>query len=386
MLTEPKVNSKIELPEGLPLPVFKPSYDEQEVDAVRICLQQGWTGCGPKVKEFEEEFARYIGVKYAVATNSCTASLHLAVMGLNLSGSEIISTPMTFVSTNHAILYNNAVPVFADIQKDTLNIDPASIRERITPKTKAIMTVHFGGHACDMEEIQKLADKHSLSIIEDVAHGCGGTFKGRKLGSIGTIGCFSFHAVKNMATGDGGMIVTNDKKMYDRLMKLRWVGISRDTWNRSEKGAYSWDYNIEELGFKYQMNDISAAIGLIQLRKLDGMNENRRALAKRYREALAGIPGIELLTVKPEVVSAQHNFIIKTDKRDELMAYLKERQISTGVHYRPNNHYEMYQNFSGPTPTAEQVWQRIVTLPLYPSMTLKQQDYVISCIRSFSQL
>lgn len=382
MLTQPENKKEMALPEGLPLPVFKPNYDEQEVQAVRECLQKGWTGCGPKVKEFEEEFARYVGSKYAVATNSCTASLHLAVMTLNIPGAEIISTPMTFVSTNHAILYNQAVPVFADIQKDTMNIDPADIRAKITPKTRAVIAVHFGGHACDLDEIQALTQKHGLALIEDCAHACGGLYQGRKLGSFGDFGCFSFHAVKNMATGDGGMIVTNDKKHYDRLMKLRWVGISKDTWNRNEKGAYSWDYNIEELGFKYQMNDITAAIGLVQLRKLDGMNQKRRALAKRYREGLAGISGIELPGEKPGVESARHNFIIKTNDRDGLMEFLKTRQISTGVHYRPNNHYELYQN-AGKTPAAEEVWKRIVTLPLYPSMTTEQQDYVIRSIKVF---
>jgi perosamine synthetase len=186
-----------------------------------------------------------------------------------------------------------------------------------------------------------------------------------------------------MATGDGGMIVTRDKKIYDRLMKLRWMGISRDTWDRAESGAYHWDYNVEELGFKYQMNDIAAAIGLVQLWKLEAMNQKRRELAARYRKALAKISGVQFLAEKPGIKHAQHNFIIKTVKRDALAVFLQERQISTGVHYRPNNHYAMYRGAGGPTPVADAVWKQLLTLPLYPTLSFQQQDYVVRSIAEF---
>ncbi len=365
------------------IPVFRPSHDEEDVRAVAECLLKGWTGCGPKVKEFEEKFAEYIGVPYAVATNSCTASLHMALRVLELEGAEVISTPMTFISTNHAILYNKAVPVFADIQPGTLNIDPESIRQRISKKTRAIMIVHYGGQSCELDKIREIAAENKLHIVEDVAHGCGGAWDGQKLGSFGELACFSFHAVKNLAIGDGGMIVTRDKKIYERLLKLRWVGISRDTWDRSRKGSYSWDYNIEELGFKYHMNDISAAIGLVQLGRLDSLNERRKQLALRYRAALKRVPQIQLLDIHPRAQSAWHNFVVLAERRDELMMFLRERSISTGVHYRPNNHYALYRDMRGETTVAEALWPRLLTLPLFPDLQEVQQDYILHSIKAF---
>jgi perosamine synthetase len=364
------------------LPIFKPSYGEEEVMAVRECLEKGWTGCGPKVKEFEEKFAEYIGVKYAIATNSCTASLHLSLQCLEIKDREVISTPLTFVSTNHAILYNSGIPVFADVEADTLNIDPESIKKRITKKTKGIIAVHFGGHACNMDEILKIAIEHDLFVLEDVAHGCGGEYQGRKLGSLGMLGCFSFHAVKNLATGDGGMITTSDQAFYDRLIKTRWLGISRDTWSRTGK-KYSWDYDVEEVGFKYHMNDITAAIGLVQLKKLEDLNGKRKQLAERYNDALKSISEIEIPVTHEYAKNAHHNYVIKTEKRDDLMQFLAQREISSGVHYRPNNHYAMYQNATGPTPVAEETWKKIVTLPLYPDLKHSEQDFIIQSIRSF---
>jgi len=366
-----------------PIPVFRPSYGEEEVQAVRECLEKGWTGCGPKVKAFEAVFAEFIGVPFAVATNSCTASLHLALKVLDLEGAEVVTTPMTFVSTNHAILYNRAVPVFADIDPNTLNIDPESIAKRITDKTKAIMVMHFGGHACDMDAIMAIAEKHKLYVIEDCAHACGGEYKGKKLGSIGHLGCFSFHAVKNLAIGDGGMITMRDEKLRDRFFKLRWVGISKDTWDRNRKEGYSWDYDVHELGFKYQMNDIAAAIGLEQLKKLDALNEKRRVLAAAYDQAFQGLHAVEPLKVYAYTKKAHHNYVLKAERRDELMAFLKERKISSSVHYRPNNHFSVYRSGRGETPVSETVWKKLVTLPLFPDLRPDQQNDIIQSVRSF---
>jgi perosamine synthetase len=363
---------------------------QEEIDAVAEVIKSGWIGMGPKTKQFEEEFAKYLGVKYAVALNSATAALHLALKVLDIEDREVITTPMTFVSTNHAILHNKGIPVFTDIQRDTLNIDPKEIEKNVTPKTKAIIIVHYGGHACEMDKILEIAKKHNLYLVEDAAHACGSDYQGKKLGSFGDLACFSFHAVKNLATGDGGMIVTNNEEWYRRLEKLRWVGISKDTWSREEfqstgDARYSWYYDIEELGFKYHMNDLNASLGLVQLKKLEQLNEKRRSLTARYDRGLSGLAWLELPKELAYTKSAHHNYVIKTSYRDKLNDYLAQKNISTGVHYIPNNHYKMYQEFGHPTPVAEEVWTKLLTLPLYPDMTDAEQELVISSIKEFGR-
>lgn len=368
------------------IPVFKPSFGDEELEALRTPFSTGWIGLGPRTKEFETAFAEYIGVRYAVAVNSGTAALHLALMVAGIEDAEVISTPITFVSTNHAILYNKGIPVFADVEADTVNIDAAEIRKAVTARTKAVVVVHYGGHPCDMDPILEIAREHNLRIIEDTAHGCGGEYKGRKLGSIGDLACFSFHAVKNLSTGEGGMITTNDEEFYGRLLKLRWMGISKDTWSREEKDEkYSWYYNVEEVGFKCHMNDIPASIGLVQLRKLDRMNDRRREITERYNKGFSGLKWLETPVVKPYARSAHHNYVIKVEKRDALNVFLQEKGISTGVHYIPNNHYDMYRNCKGETPVAEKVWKKLLTLPLYPDLTDEEVDYIIGEVRAFEK-
>ncbi len=368
------------------IPVFRPSMGEEEIQAVAEVLRSGWIGLGPKTKEFEEKFAAYIGSKYAVGVNSCTAALHLAMTVLRVKDGEVITTPMTFVSTNHAILYSNATPVFCDIEPDTLNIDVDKIEPLITDKTRAIAVVHYGGYAVDMDRVLELARKYNLKVIEDVAHGCGGEYKKQKLGSLGDIGCFSFHAVKNLATGDGGMITTDDSEIYGRLQKLRWVGITKDTWSREEKDSkkYSWYYNVEELGFKYHMNDISAAIGLVQLSKLDKMNDSRREISLRYSEMFSSLQELEVPIIKDFMTKpACHNYVIKLNERDKLNDFLKGKGISTGVHYIPNNHYDMYHRFGGETPISDMIWKKLLTLPLYPDLQAEEQNLIIESICDF---
>lgn len=371
------------------IPVFKPSYGKDEFDAVKKVMKSGWVGLGPVTAEFEERFAKYIGVKYAVALNSCTAALHLAMKVMDIEGGDVLTTPMTFVSTNHAILYNNATPIFCDIEPDTLNISFKEIEKNITKNTKAIVTVHYGGHPCDMDPILKLAKDRGIKVIEDAAHGCGGEYRRRKIGTIGDIACFSFHAVKNLATGEGGMITTNSQNIYERLKKLRWLGINKGTWDReiSEEHTsakkYSWYYDVEEVGFKYHLNDIPAAIGIAQLKKLDKMNDKRRRLSFRYNGLLKGAGDIETPIVKDYARSAHHNYVIKTEKRDRLNAYLQEKGISTGVHYIPNHHYRMYKNCKADCPVVEGVWKKLLTLPLYPDLTLKEQGGIVENIKEF---
>ena len=376
-----KKNTKQELPL---IPVFRPWYDEAEVSAVTEVLKSGWIGMGPKTGEFEKRFASYIGTSHAVALNSATAALHLGLMILNIIGGEVITTSMTFVSTNHAILYNGGIPVFADIEPDTLNIDIKSIERNLSDRTRAIIVVHYGGHACNMDPILDLARQHKIPVLEDAAHGCGGTYKGHRLGSIGTIGTFSFHAVKNLATGDGGMITTNDDEAVSRLRRLRWVGIDKDTWNRSEVDQkYSWYYTVQELGFKYHMNDIAAAIGLIQLDKLERANARRREIVDYYNNCFANLDWLERPVEKEYTRSALHNYVVKLDRRDDLIAHLQKQCISAGVHYIPNHLYSLYRQYKADVAVTEKVWKRLVTLPLYPAMTDLDVDRVVDGVKSF---
>jgi len=365
------------------IPVFRPCYDEEEAIAVQAVLKSGWAGLGPKTKEFEERFAQYIGVKYAVAVNSATAALHLALKVIEIEGYEVITTPMTFVSTNHAILYNRGIPVFADIEADTLNISPDSIKKLITDKTKAILLVHFGGYPCDMDEIGDIAHRYNLFVIEDCAHACGAEYKGRKVGSIGDLGCFSFHAVKNLATGDGGMITTNNERFYERLIRLRWLGITKDTWERDKYSQYSWYYDVVEVGYKCHMNDIAAAIGIVQLSKLDRLNRKREELTNLYNSLLDGISEVKTPILKAGRKSAYHNYVVKAERRDELNIYLAGKGISTSVHYFPNNHYKIYENYKGDTPVSDNIWKKILTLPLYPDLEEKDIHFIVNKIRSF---
>lgn len=367
------------------IPVFRPSFGAEELAAVKEVFDSGWLGTGPKTEEFERKFARYIGVEYAVAVTSCTAALHLALKVVGVGGFEVITTPMTFIATNHAIRYAGGTPVFADIYPDTLNIDPASIEKCITSSTKAIVIVHYGGHPCDMGAIWKIADNYKLIVVEDAAHGCGGEYAGCKIGRLVRIGCFSFHAIKNLATGDGGMITTEDTDTYNRLRKLRWMGISKDTWQRDHANTgYSWEYTVDEIGYKYHMNDIAAAIGIVQLSKLDDMNNTRRDIVKMYDEAFADVDWIETPTVRSYAKTAQHNYVIKVDRRNELHSFLKDKGISTGVHYVPSNHYKMYKDCNYATPVCNDVWTRLITLPMFPDMTIEQIDKVIESVKSFN--
>ena len=369
------------------IPVFRPCYGDEEVEAVREVLQSGWIGLGPRTKEFEERFAEFLRIPYAVAVNSATAALHLALKVAAVEGGEVITTPMTFVSSNHAILYNKGIPVFADIEPDTLNIDPQDVRRKVTPRTKAVVVVHYGGHACEMDGILAIAREHGLKVIEDAAHACGGEYRGQMLGTLGDFGCFSFHAVKNLATGDGGMITTRDAEADARLRRLRWLGISRGTWDRVEGRGYSWEYNVEELGFKCHMNDITAAIGLVQLAKLERTNARRRYLAERYTRLLADVEWLQRPVEKEYTRSAWHNYVIKVaDPADRapLMDCLKAQGVSTGMHYIPNHLYEMYRPYvKAPLPVAETVWKRLITLPLFPDLTDEQQSEVVAAIKGY---
>lgn len=364
------------------IPIFRPSYDEREIEALRETLNSGWVGLGPKTKLFEEKFAEFIGTRYAVALNSATAALHLSLLCLEVKGSEVISIPLTFISVNHAILYSGAAPVFCDVEPDTMNIDASKIEPLITPRTKAVICVHYGGRSCDMERILKICEKHNLALIEDCSHAAGGKYKSAMLGSLGKTGCFSFQAVKNLAAGDGGMVTTDRKDYYERLKRLRWLGITKDTFTRGMT-EYSWYYDVAEVGYKYHMNDIAAAIGLVQLEKLEAANGRRRQISAIYDSRLAGVGDIELLSHREYQSSAAHNYVIKTGRRDALNDFLREKGVSTGVHYYPNHLYDIYKPYYRACPVAEAEWSKLLTLPLFPALSNDEVDYIIRCCKDF---
>ena len=265
------------------VPLFRPNLGKEELQNLAEIFKTGWVGVGPKTKELEERVAEYIGTKYAIGVTSGTAALHIAVQALDIKkGDEVIVPAITVVSTPYAALYNGATPVFADVESDTLCLDPKDFERKITKRTKAVIPVHLGGHACDMDRIMKIARKHNIFVIEDCANALGATYKGKMVGSIGHINCFSFEAKKNMTTGDGGMLTTNNKKYAERLKALRWYGSAGDTWKRfAGNNKYSWKYDVEYLGWKYNMNDIIASIGLAQFKKLPNVLKKKDAIRAR---------------------------------------------------------------------------------------------------------
>lgn len=350
--------------------LFHPYVTDHAALRVAEVLGSGWIGLGSQVAAFEKNFAEYIGVKYAVATTSATTALHLATI---VSGfkpdQEVITTPITFVSTNSVLLQENLHPCFADVEKDTLNIDPDSIRNLIGPTVAGIMVVHYGGNPANLDEIYSIAEDHNLKVIEDAAHACGAVYKGRKIGAQG-LTCFSFHAVKNLPLGDGGMITTNDEEIYNRLLRLRWSGIDKSTYDREGVTGYKWEYDVVELGYKYYMNDITASIGLEQLKHLDDWNVRRQEIVDRYKKNI----NAEFLSSNG---SSNHLCVVKVNDRNNVASRLMSRGIETGVHYKPNTEYRIFdgceRDFLKNTYNA---YEEIMSLPLHLNLTDDDVEYV----------
>ncbi|MEX1030823.1 MAG: DegT/DnrJ/EryC1/StrS aminotransferase family protein [Paenibacillaceae bacterium] len=370
------------------IPVLQPSIGQEEIDAVAEVLRSGWLGLGPRTEQFERQFASFADSRFAVALNSGTAALHLALDVLQIGpGDEVIVPSITFISTVHAVSYVGATPVFADIELDTMNISVEDIERKITNRTKAVIVVHLAGHPCDMDAIHELAKTRGIKVVEDAAHACGAEYKGRRIGSISDMTCFSFHAVKNLTTGEGGAITCNAEWMDRRIREKRWVGISRDTWMRSSNAkVYAWQYYVNEVGFKYHMNDLQAAIGVVQLAKLSQLNGRRREIAKTYSEALKDLDWIELPQEHSYAKSSWHLFQIKLNKddlRDRLITHLQEVNIASGVHYYPCHLHPCYIHLQAIVPISSEIWKRILTLPIHPNVTNDDLDRIIDRIRAF---
>lgn len=376
------------------LPYSRPFWGEEEIASITEAINSGWWSRGPKTAEFEKVFAEYVGAKYAVAVNSCTAALHSALKAKGIGeGNEVITTPLTFCSTVNVIVHCGATPVFCDVLPDTGCIDPDEIEKKITSKTKAIIPVHYSGMPCDMERIEAIANKHNLFILEDCAHALYTKTGDRMVGSKNTC-AYSFYATKNISTGEGGMLVTDDKEIAEKARVFTLHGMSRNAWNRYNKGG-TWRYDVDVAGFKYNMTDIQASLGLVQLTRLESMQKKRAELKKIYDDMLKGVKGIEIPTENYKGRSSIHLYIIRvhsedlTIDRDEFIDKLNEMQIGTSVHFIPVHlqpfYREHYGTKEGQFPITEKIFEQIISLPLYPSMSEEDVKYVANAVREISE-
>jgi dTDP-4-amino-4,6-dideoxygalactose transaminase len=374
------------------LPFARPSIGDEEIAELVDTLKSGWITTGPKVERFTSDFAEYVGGRFAVPVSSATAGLHVALLALGVGpGDEVVTTPMTFVATLNTIVHCGAVPVLADVDASTLNVQVEEIEKKITAKTRAIVPVHYVGQPVDLDPIIELASARRIAVLEDAAHAVGAEYKGRRIGSFPTTSVFSFHPNKNMTTGEGGMVVTEDEEVFERASLLKFHGMDRESWKRFAK-AGSPRYDVELPGFKYNMMDIQAALGLHQLRRLEGFLAERARLAKRYDDALAGTVGLILPSRVPYPVRhAWHLYtpLVDVDRltidRDRFMSELKTRNIGTGLHYTAAHEFSYYANRFGwqpeDFPQAHFVSERIVSLPLFPGLSDDDQDDAIAAIR-----
>jgi UDP-4-amino-4,6-dideoxy-N-acetyl-beta-L-altrosamine transaminase len=361
------------------LPYGTQWIDENEINEVVDSLKSSWITTGPKMTQFEEDFKKFKEAKYAIAVNSGTAALHISTSSIDINpGDEVITTPLTFVASANCVVYRGGTPVFADIKKDTYNIDPNEIKKKITSKTKAIIPVHFTGQPCDMDEILEIAEEHDLYVIEDAAHAIDAEYKGRKIGTLGDLTIFSFHPVKNITTAEGGMVTTNDDDFYEKLLMFRTHGISKDAEKRFGKSG-GYYYDMQYLGYRYNLSELHAALGIHQLKKLKSFQKRRREIVEIYNKELQDFDEIIIPYKKDNVKHSWHLYIIQLEieklrvDRDYIFKALREENIGVNVHYIPVHYHSYYQNKfglkKGILPNVEWLFPRILTIPLFPKMT-----------------
>lgn len=361
---------------------FKVSVPHSVKEELLKTLFSGFIGQGEKVRLFEEEFSRHFGMKNVVTVNSGTAAIRLALALSGVGpGDEVISTPYTMVATNTAILEQFAIPVFADIQSDTINLDPEDIEHRITERTKAIMCVHWGGYPCDMDEIHKIATDHDLIVIEDAAHALGATYRGKPIGTISDYSTFSFQAIKHLTTGDGGLLAVRDDDKYDEAVRRRWFGIDRD----GRRNTFIEDpvIDITEPGYKYHMNDIAATIGLEQLKYFGPLFQRRQEIAEYYTDELEGLDGISLLERGQDRTHANWMFAIHTEDRNALMKYLREKKIGVTIHNWRNDRYSVFGGLRKDLPVLARVNEILVNIPMHHDLTSSEIEYIVDEIRTY---
>ena len=359
------------------VPIAKPIIGEEEIENVVEVLKSGMIAQGPKVMEFEEKFVNWIGAKYGIATNSGTSALHVALLACGIGeGDEVITTPFTFIASGNAIVYTGATPVFADIDLDTYTIDPDSIENLITDKTKAILPVQLYGQAADMDEIREIAEKHDLKIIEDAAQAHGAEYNGEKVGTLGDMACFSFYPTKNMTTSEGGMITTNDEELAKKAQMFRAHGASER-------------YHHDEIGYNFRMTDIAAAIGLAQLNVIDEFNNKRISNANYLNEQLKDVEGIVTPKSPDNYKHVYHQYTIRVEKgnRDDWVEFLTNKGIGTGIHYPiPLYNQPIYKKLGieGDCPLAEKAADNVISLPVHPSLTKEDLDLVVDAVKEAS--
>ncbi len=372
------------------LPYALPLIDESDINEVVDTLKSGWVAKGPRTIELEKRFAEYTGAKYAIAMNSATAALHIALVASGIGqGDEVITTPMTFAATANTIIHTGATPVFVDVDPVTFCIDANKIEEKITDKTKAIVPVHYTGQACDMDKIRDIAEKYDLFVSEDAAHAIDTFYKGDLIGKKGDCACFSFYATKNICTGEGGMLTTNREDIAEKARILSTHGMSKAAWNRYGKGG-AWRYDIEYPGYKYNMFDIQAALGLRQMDKLPVMQARRLEIEKEYNEAFNRLDGVITPKVADYTDHSWHLYVLRLDlekltiDRDKFIELMAEENIGTSVHFIPVHLMSYYRNTygykEGDFPVAEKYFDTIVSLPLYPRMNNQDVQDVINAV------
>ncbi len=374
------------------IPYNLPDLTDQEIGEVVATLKSGWVAKGPRTVKFEQEFAAHIGAKHAVAMNSCTAALHVALLSAGIGpGDEVITTPMTFASTASTIIHCGATPVFADIDYRTGCIDPDEVEKKVTPKTKAIVPVHYSGQVCDLDRIYEIADKYGLFVSEDAAHALESRYKGRLIGNkLKGTASYSFYATKNLTTGEGGMLATDSDEIDAKARIWAGQGMSHNAWNRYAKGG-TWQYDICEPGFKYNMFDIQAALGLVQLSRLSDMQRRRLAIAEKYQREFSKIDAVDPPSVPEYATHSWHLYVLRivpellTIDRDRFIEELNARNVGTSVHFMPVTYMSAYtKRFGfkkGDFPNAEKHFERLISLPLYPTLTEEESDYVVEAVR-----
>ena len=371
------------------LPYGRQMVDEEDIQSVVNVLQSDWLTTGPALELFEESFTKKVGASHAVALSSGTAALHASMAALGIGpGDEVIVPVMTFAATANCILYRGGTPVLVDVEPATLLIDVAAVRDRITPRTRAVIAVDYAGHPADYDRLHEVCRHQNIPLVADACHALGGRYKGRSVGSLATLNTFSFHPVKHIATGEGGMVTTDDHELAQSIRFFRNHGITSDHRRRAEQG--SWYYEMVDLGYNYRLSDIACALGTSQLTKLDRWVERRRAIAGRYREAFQDIQGIEPLEESPEVDHAYHLFVVRLtdgleDRRAEIFSALRAEGIGVNVHYVPVHLHPYYRKTLGTAPgqfpVAEDAYRRILSLPIFPAMTDQDVSDVIASVR-----
>jgi perosamine synthetase len=375
------------------IPYGRQSIDEDDIQAVVEVLRSDWLTTGPKVTEFEETFAHYVDAKYAVAVSSGTAALHAAMFALGIGpGDEVIVPPITFAATANCVVFQGGIPVFADVDPETLLLDPAQVEARITPNTKAIIAVDYAGQPCEYDKLQKIAKRHKLSLIADGCHALGAEYKGQKVGTLADLTVFSFHPVKHITTGEGGMVTTHDGNLAQRIQLFRNHGIKSDYAQREAQDT--WFYEMVDLGYNYRITDIQCALGLSQLKKLPAFLARRREIAVRYDEAFRQIKGIEPLKVRDSVQHAYHLYVVRILKeqcgkdREQVFKALRDAGIGANVHYIPVHLHPFYRSRFGTgsdrCSVAKEIYRQIISLPMYPGLSEADLKHVIEAIRSIS--